>query len=68
MGARIYYVLFFELTHVYRGPHSHVLLIWDRGLAIYGGLSYRLIALYWYSRKENVPVWAPAQTSWHHMS
>jgi phosphatidylglycerol:prolipoprotein diacylglycerol transferase len=55
IGARIYYVLF-ELPTYLADPLS-VFYIWEGGIAIYGGLILGFITMYWYSRKNDVPVW-----------
>ncbi|WP_423189983.1 prolipoprotein diacylglyceryl transferase [Alkalibacterium sp. f15] len=55
LGARMYYVLF-ELP-TYLADPIRMFYFWEGGLAIYGGLILGFITLYWYSKKNNVPVW-----------
>ncbi|WP_146922690.1 prolipoprotein diacylglyceryl transferase [Alkalibacterium kapii] len=55
IGARIYYVLF-ELP-TYLADPIRIFFIWEGGIAIYGGLILGFITMYWYSRKNDVPVW-----------
>ncbi|OJF93111.1 prolipoprotein diacylglyceryl transferase [Alkalibacterium sp. 20] len=55
LGARLYYVLF-ELP-TYLADPIRMFYFWEGGLAIYGGLILGFITLYWYSQKNNVPVW-----------
>lgn len=54
IGARIYYVLFkFE---DYQANLLKVFYIWEGGIAIYGGLIAGAGVVYWYSKKNRVPV------------
>lgn len=55
IGARIYYVLF-ELP-TYLADPLRIFFIWEGGIAIYGGLILGFITMYWYSKKNDVPVW-----------
>ncbi len=52
LGARIYYVLF-NLTYYLSNP-SEILMIWNGGLAIHGGIIAALIFLFFYSKKKNL--------------
>ncbi|MDN6161175.1 MAG: prolipoprotein diacylglyceryl transferase [Atopostipes sp.] len=54
IGARLYYVLF-ELDVYLQNP-IRILYVWEGGLAIYGGIIGGLIAIYYQSKKEKVPL------------
>lgn len=55
IGARLYYV-FFELDYYLQNPAS-ILAIWEGGLAIYGGLIGGGLALIWFCKRRNIPIW-----------
>lgn len=55
IGARLYYVLFKLPT--YLADPIRIFYFWEGGLAIYGGLIFGFITMYWYSQKKNVPLW-----------
>ncbi|WP_277630615.1 prolipoprotein diacylglyceryl transferase [Atopococcus tabaci] len=55
IGARLYYVLF-ELGYYLQNP-AKIIAIWEGGIAIYGGLIGGTLALIWFCRKNNIPIW-----------
>ena len=52
LGARIYYVLF-NLDYYLKFPQE-IIMIWNGGLAIHGGLLSTLLFLFIYSRKRKI--------------
>lgn len=55
IGARLYYVLF-ELGYYIENP-GQILAIWNGGIAIYGGLIAGGLTVYWYTKKNGIPIW-----------
>lgn len=53
IGARMWFVLFFDLDTYLADPIS-ILRIWDGGLAIHGGLLFGLIFVYIYCTVKNI--------------
>ena len=54
VGARIYYVLF-NLDYYLKSP-LEILMVWNGGLAIHGGLIATLLFLIFYSKKKNINI------------
>lgn len=52
LGARIYYVLF-NLDYYLQNP-SEIIMIWNGGLAIHGGIIATLLFTIWYSKKNKI--------------
>ena len=52
IGARIYYVLF-NLDYYLQTP-SEIIMIWNGGLAIHGGIIATLLFTIWYSKKNKI--------------
>lgn len=55
IGARLYYVLF-ELDYYLANP-THIIAIWEGGLAIYGGVIAGALVIIWYTKKTKKPLW-----------
>lgn len=55
IGARLYYVLF-ELGYYIENP-GQIMAIWNGGIAIYGGLIAGGLTVYWYTKKNSIPIW-----------
>lgn len=56
IGARLYYVLFSELSWFITHPFE-ILAIWKGGLSLHGGIIGGLLAGIGFSRKKGLPVW-----------
>ena len=54
LGARLYYVLF-NLNYYLSQPQE-IIMIWNGGLAIHGGIISTLIFLIFYSKKNNIKI------------
>src|SRR5699024_981806 len=54
IGARLYYVLF-KWEYYIQNP-LEIVAIWKGGIAIYGGLIAGSIAVYWYTKKKDIPL------------
>ena len=54
LGARLYYVLF-NLNYYLRNPHE-ILMIWNGGLAIHGGIITGLLFIIYYSKKNKADI------------
>ncbi len=54
VGARIYYVLF-NLDYYLKSP-LEIIMVWNGGLAIHGGLIATLLFLIFYSKKKNINI------------
>ena len=52
IGARLYYVLF-NLNYYLANP-VEILMVWNGGLAIHGGIIGAVIAVYFYCKKNNL--------------
>ena len=52
LGARIYYVLF-NLDYYFHFP-KEIIMIWNGGLAIHGGIITALVFLFFYTRKKKI--------------
>lgn len=55
IGARLYYVVF-ELDYYLQNP-GEIIAIWNGGIAIYGGLIAGGLTVYWYTKKQGIPLW-----------
>lgn len=55
-GARLWYVLFYDLATSLKDPIS-IFMIRDGGLAIHGGLFAGVSFGYWYAKKKNLNFW-----------
>lgn len=55
-GARLWYVLFYDLASSLKDPIS-IFMIRDGGLAIHGGLFAGVGFGYWYAKKKNLNFW-----------
>ena len=55
-GARLWYVLFYDLATSLKDPIS-IFMIRDGGLAIHGGLFAGVGFGYWYAKKKNLNFW-----------
>jgi len=56
IGARLYYVIFSELTWFLSHP-MEILAIWKGGLSLHGGVLGGVLTGIWYCRKKGLPVW-----------
>ncbi len=56
LGARLWYVLFYNFTTYLKDPIS-ILRIQDGGLAIQGGLFAGVAFGYWYAKRKNLNFW-----------
>lgn len=61
VGARLYYVAFFDPGMFLRQPLM-VLALWKGGLAIHGALLAGLLTGIWFCRKRGISVWTFADT------
>lgn len=56
-GGRLGYVLFYDLAAYIANP-ALVLRIWEGGMSFHGGFLGVLLAVWWFSRKQNKPFFA----------
>jgi phosphatidylglycerol:prolipoprotein diacylglycerol transferase len=56
IGARIYFVLFSDLSYFLAEP-LRLLAFWEGGLAIHGAIIAGIITAIWYAWKEKTPFW-----------
>jgi phosphatidylglycerol---prolipoprotein diacylglyceryl transferase len=64
-GARLGYVLFYQyqdLQDFLRNP-LEVIAVWHGGLSFHGGLIGCIVAGWWFSRRNNMPFWAVADSA-----
>lgn len=56
-GGRLGYVLFYDLAAYVADP-TLVLRIWEGGMSFHGGFLGVMLAMWWFSRKQNKPFFA----------
>jgi phosphatidylglycerol:prolipoprotein diacylglycerol transferase len=56
IGARIYFVLFSDLSYFLAEPLK-LLAFWEGGLAIHGAIIGGIVAAIWYTWKKRIPFW-----------
>lgn len=56
-GGRLGYVLFYDLAAYIANP-ALILRIWEGGMSFHGGFLGVLLAVWWFSRKQNKPFFA----------
>lgn len=54
LGARIFYVLFYNLSYYIEHPWE-IPALWHGGLSFHGGLIGCIVAMYWFARREKAP-------------
>ena len=59
IGARVYYIFFFDLENVLENPLS-IFMIWQGGLSIHGGIFAGIITGLVFSRIHKISFWALA--------
>lgn len=59
VGARLYYILVFNLGKYIENP-SEIFLLRSGGLSIQGGLIGGILLAVWYTKRKNIPFWKAA--------
>jgi phosphatidylglycerol:prolipoprotein diacylglycerol transferase len=57
LGARIYYVLFSDLSYYLADPLK-IFALWEGGLAIHGAILAGVLVTFWYTWKQRLPFWS----------
>lgn len=56
IGARLFYVLFYNLGHYLHAP-LEILAVWHGGMSIHGGILFGFLTIYWYCRKHHLSLY-----------
>jgi phosphatidylglycerol:prolipoprotein diacylglycerol transferase len=59
LGGRIGYTLFYNFPYYSQHPEK-ILAVWEGGMSFHGGLIGTIIALLWFSKRHNLPVYTVA--------
>lgn len=57
LGGRMGYVLFYDFARFFQSP-SEIFAVWSGGMSFHGGMLGSLIAMVWFSRRRNLPVFS----------
>lgn len=61
LGGRIGYVLFYNLPFYLANPLA-IAAVWDGGMSFHGGIIGTTLAMIWFARSRNIPVWSMFDT------
>ena len=59
IGGRLGYTLFYNFSYYMQHPAS-IVAIWDGGMSFHGGLLGVIVALFWFSERQGIPVYQVA--------
>ncbi len=59
LGGRIGYTLFYNFSYYAQNPLK-ILAVWEGGMSFHGGLIGTIIALFWFSKRQGLPVYTIA--------
>lgn len=61
LGGRLGYVLFYNLPFYLANPLA-IPAVWDGGMSFHGGIIGTTLAMIWFARSRNIPVWSMFDT------
>lgn len=61
LGGRLGYVLFYNLPFYLANPLA-IAAVWDGGMSFHGGIIGTTLAMIWFARSRNIPVWSMFDT------
>jgi phosphatidylglycerol:prolipoprotein diacylglycerol transferase len=59
IGGRLGYVLFYNFSYYVQHP-AKILAVWEGGMSFHGGLLGVIVALFWFSKRQGIPVYQVA--------
>lgn len=59
LGGRFGYVLFYNLSYYLQYP-AKILAVWEGGMSFHGGLIGTIVALIWFGKSRNIPIYTIA--------
>jgi len=59
IGGRLGYTLFYNFSYYMQHPAS-IVAVWEGGMSFHGGLIGVIVALFWFSQRQNIPAYQVA--------